>query len=64
MEGGRSVLNYLKSGKWDFLSPTNRFAPYDSGTEYFVPKCRLRKPGLSDDPFFFIKGLLGQRLVR
>ena len=64
MLGPTSPWNYFWSGKWAPGLGNSPRAPYNTGQNYFAPESRLRKAGCRDDPFWFIKNLLGQRLTR
>ena len=64
MKGGNTFWNYIRSGKFQ-KGLGNQYAPFSSGTMFFVPNGSLKWPG--GDAFFdrgfwaIIKWLLGQR---
>ena len=61
MPGEQTFGNYVCSFKWDFLSPTNRFAWPSSGSTYYVQPGQVGWPsGYGIDGRW--KGLFGQRI--
>ncbi|KAB2958325.1 MAG: RHS repeat-associated core domain-containing protein [Candidatus Methylomirabilis oxygeniifera] len=61
MKGGRTVTNYVLSGKWQpgWFPGGNIYAPFSSGISAWVPASSLAWPG----GWEFIKGFLGQRIL-
>ena len=44
MRGKNTWFNYIRSCKWDFISPTNKFAPKSIGETFLVPLKTLHPP--------------------
>ncbi len=61
MKGPATRWNYIRSFKWDFLSPSNQFARFTAGEEFLVLRSSTRWPsGFGVDGVW--KGLFGQRI--
>ena len=44
MKGNNTWYNYIRSFKWDFISPTNTIAPKSIGETFLVPLKTLHRP--------------------
>lgn len=44
MKGNNTWYNYIRSFKWDFISPTNTIAPKSIGETFLVPLKTLNRP--------------------
>lgn len=44
MRGEQTYLNYARSGKWDFLTPSNKFTWPSEAQSFMVPEASIRMP--------------------